>query len=145
MALRPLRPTLAPTAAKAKPRPPRAGMNGTEKRYATYLDGQVLLGKVRGWGFQRITLRLGDDCRYTPDFDVQVADGTLEFHEVKGFWRDDARVKIRVAADRYPWYAFKAITAGKTPGTGWEIEAFEPTRGSGDHPRVPDTLFAVSG
>lgn len=142
MGLRPLHPTLPPVAARAIVRAPRAGMNGIEKRYAAYLDGRIALGQVRGWGFARMTLRLADDCRYTPDFDVQMVDGTLEFHEVKGHWRDDARVKIRVACDRYPWFQFRAITSQQG---AWVVEDFTPVRGAGDHPRVPDTLFARSG
>ena len=27
----------------------------------------------------------------------------MEMHEVKGFWQDDARVKIKVAAQMYPF------------------------------------------
>ena len=36
--------------------------------------------------------------------------GVLELHECKGFWRDDARVKIKVAASLYP-FKFIAVTA----------------------------------
>jgi len=49
-----------------------------------------------------------------------LATGDIECHEVKGFWRDDARVKIRVAASLYP-FRFVAVT--KTKG-GWDIEEF---------------------
>ena len=135
---------LSPAPAKAKRLPPRAGMNKTEARYAQHLDLLVAAGKVRGWGYQRIKLRLADDTQYIPDFDVQVEDGTLEFHEVKGHWEDDARVKIKVAANSYPWYGFRAIQWDKET-RGWKVELFTPTRGDGDHPRVPDTLFAISG
>jgi hypothetical protein len=41
-------------------------------------------------------------------------------HEVKGFWQDDARVKIKVAASIYP---FKFIAVKKAKG-GWEREEF---------------------
>ena len=44
----------------------------------------------------------------------------MEMHEVKGFWRDDARVKIKVAADIYP-FRFLAIKKAKD---GWEKESF---------------------
>jgi hypothetical protein len=50
-------------------------MNGTEAEYA-----RLFLGD-RVWGFEAITLRLGDDCRYTPDFWVLGDDDVLEFHE----------------------------------------------------------------
>jgi hypothetical protein len=52
------------------------------------------------------------------------ADGVLEMHEVKGFWQDDARVKIKVAASIYP-FRFVAVTArAKKHGGGWEREEF---------------------
>lgn len=52
------------------------------------------------------------------------ADGVMEMHEVKGFWTDDARVKIKVAADQYPFrfIAFKAVA--KSRGGGWLREEF---------------------
>lgn len=52
------------------------------------------------------------------------ADGVLELHEVKGFWSDDARVKIKVAADRFP-FRFRAFKArAKRHGGGWAVEEF---------------------
>ena len=51
-------------------------------------------------------------------------DGILEMHEVKGFWQDDARVKIKVAASIYP-FRFVAVKArAKKHGGGWEVENF---------------------
>lgn len=55
---------------------------------------------------------------YTPDFFVMLASGALEAHEVKGFWQDDARVKIKCAADIYPLRFF----AVKKSKMGWLIE-----------------------
>ena len=144
MGLKPLLPPAPLPLAKAKVRQPRASMNGLESRYAKHLDLLVVTGKILGWGYQRIKLRLADNTQYIPDFDVLMADATLEFHEVKGHWEDDARVKIKVAADGYPWYGFRAVTWAKE-GRFWQVELFDPSRGSGTHARVPDSLFAVSG
>lgn len=38
----------------------------------------------------------------------------MECHEVKGFWTDDAKVKIKVAAEQYPFrfIAFKKCKLG---------------------------------
>ena len=53
-----------------------------------------------------------------------LADGQMEAHEVKGFWRDDARAKIKIAADQYP-FRFIAVTAkAKKAGGGWSVESF---------------------
>ncbi len=65
---------------------------------------------------------LGDDLRYTPDFIVQKMDGSLEVEEVKGFWRDDARAKIKMFATLYP-FPVRAYTKAKTH-SGWDVETF---------------------
>ena len=52
------------------------------------------------------------------------SDGTMEMHEVKGFWQDDARVKIKVAADMYPLKFIAVKRRSKKNGGGWSIEEF---------------------
>lgn len=47
-----------------------------------------------------------------------LADGLVEFHEVKGFMRDDARVKFKVAAALYPWFEWVLVVRD---GKGWEV------------------------
>lgn len=85
-------------------------MNRTEAAYATTLEAA--------------TLKLADGCRYTPDFAVLRADGIMEMHEVKGYWTDDARVKVKVAAEKFP-FVFKAVyKQAKKDGGGWRIEEF---------------------
>ena len=74
--------------------------------------------------FEGIKLRLADNTFYTPDFAVMRADGQLECHEVKGFWQDDARVKIKVAADQYPFRFIAVTVRDKKDGGGWNVEEF---------------------
>lgn len=103
---------------------PRGEMNKTEAEYFRHLEGRKLLGEVIWYGFEAITFKLGKDCRYTPDFVVQLSDGMLEAHEVKGFWADDAKVKIRLAAEKFP-FAFKAFKKqAKKHGGGFSCEEF---------------------
>lgn len=78
-------------------------MNRTEAAYAARLDVLKVAGEVAEWWYEGITLKLGADCRYTPDFLVMLPDLTLEVHETKGFMRDDALVKLRVAAGMFPF------------------------------------------
>jgi hypothetical protein len=52
------------------------------------------------------------------------ADGSLECHEVKGFWADDARVKIKVAAEMYPFRFIAIMKLPKRDGGGFSIEEF---------------------
>lgn len=99
-------------------------MNRTEEAYAAHLERLRLAGDVEWYRFEGVKLRLADKTFYTPDFAVMAGDGFMEMHEVKGFWTDDARVKIKVAADQYPFrfIAFKAIP--KSRGGGWGREEF---------------------
>jgi hypothetical protein len=99
-------------------------MNKLEQRYSLHLEAQKLAGEVLWWKFEGIKLRLADNTFYTSDFDVMVADGTLEIHEVKGQWFDDARVKIKVAASLYPFRFVSVRPEAQKCGGGWAREEF---------------------
>lgn len=99
-------------------------MNKTEAAYGSHLELRRIAGEVVWYKFEGIKLRLADNTFYEPDFAVMLADGSFEIHEVKGFWTDDARVKVKVAADIYP-FQFRALKAlPKSKGGGWEEEVF---------------------
>lgn len=99
-------------------------MNKSEAVYERDLRDALTLGDIRWYLFEGVKLRLADNCFYSPDFIVMANDGVLECHEVKGFWTDDARVKIKVAAQRFP-FRFKAVQAlAKKHGGGWKVETF---------------------
>lgn len=95
-------------------------MNKTEAEYAAMLELRKRAGEIAWYAFESVKLRLADATFYSPDFTVMLANGALELHEVKGFWQDDARVKIKVAAALFP-FQFFAVT--KKRGA-WEVEAF---------------------
>lgn len=99
-------------------------MNKTEAAYADTLELRRIAGEVAWFKFEGLKFRLADNTFYTPDFAVMLADGSLEAHEVKGHWEDDARAKIKIAADMYP-LRFIAIQrqSGKAGGD-WKIEEF---------------------
>lgn len=80
-----------------------AGMNKTEKARAIELEALKRAGEIRDWFYEKITLKLADDTRYTPDFFVVENDGGCRFEETKGFWREDAKVKLKVAAAQMPF------------------------------------------
>lgn len=102
-----------------------ADMNGTEKARAIELEAMRRDGRIASWAFERVTLKLADDCRYTPDFFVVDLLGGITFEETKGHWRDDAKVKIRVAAEQFPQFTFRALVAKpKKDGGGWAITDF---------------------
>lgn len=109
---------------RALGRLPTGTMNKTEKAYAAFLDTLIACQDVLWWKFEGVKLRLAGNTFYSPDFLVLRADGALECHEVKGFWQDDARVKIKVAADLYPMQFIAAQALPKSKGAGWKIERF---------------------
>ena len=100
------------------------GMNSLEKKYADHLRIIQLVGEIHSFAFERHNLKLADRTYYKPDFEVMLLDGTIEFHEVKGFMMDDANVKIKVAAAQFPQYVFRLVQWDRK--TGWKINAYPP-------------------
>lgn len=85
-------------------------LNKTERAWLTNLR---VVERNQWIGIQNITLKLGFDTRYTPDFMVILPAGNLVAYEVKGFMRDDAAVKIKVAARLFPWIEFILVKRNK--------------------------------
>ena len=99
-------------------------MNKTEAAYAQTLEIEKQHGFVLWWRFEALKFRLADNTFYTPDFAVLRSDNQLEAHEVKGFWQDDAKAKIKIAADMYPIKFIAVKAKAKKHGGGWEVEEF---------------------
>lgn len=114
--------------ARAQPAREPGRMNRTEAAYADLLEGLRISGAILRWRYEPLKLRLADRTFYEPDFMIITSDGLIELHEVKGRtgagpggWMDDARVKIKVAAEMYEEFLF--IGASKIKG-GWKHETF---------------------
>ena len=99
-------------------------MNKTEQAYGAHLELLRQSGYVAWFKFEGVKLRLADNTFYSPDFAVMLTDGQMQMHEVKGFWQDDARVKIKVAADLYPFEFIAVKAKAKKDGGGWSVEEF---------------------
>jgi hypothetical protein len=103
------------------------GMSPTERRYAGHLEMLRLEGHILGWWFERVRLVLAPkrdghrEKTLTIDFLVQLFDGSLELHDVKGTTRSgkkpapwvegDAKEKARWATEIFPFpirYAYEA-------------------------------------
>lgn len=97
-------------------------MNKLEQEYEDHLKRHMMAGDIISYQFESIKLKLADKTYYTPDFMVVNADGTMELHEVKGFWEDDARVKIKVAAAKFWMFQFIGVQKDKT---AWRYEEFK--------------------
>src|ERR1035437_3171040 len=70
----------APGVFVIKPSTDEAKLNKTERARLAHLR---MLG-LTPVGIQDITLKLGDDCRFTPDFNY-ICGGQFYFEDVKGF------------------------------------------------------------
>lgn len=117
------RKTRLPPARGRRPSHQPGRMNTLEKAYAeNVLDVRKAAGEIAGYWFEEVNLRLADRTYYRPDFLVMLADGELEFHEVKGHWEDDARVKIKVAASRFPFRFLAVEKRPKKQGGQWVFE-----------------------
>jgi len=94
-------------------------MNKGEAAYATHLEALKRAGHISQYRFEGLTLRLGEDLRFTADFFVVNADDEIELHEVKPaskgkyFAREDAKIKLKVAAEQYP---FRVYVCWPAPG-----------------------------
>jgi hypothetical protein len=105
--------TLSKVKAKGRTKHERGQMNRVEREYAAELDLRLKADDIVWWGFEALTLRLADRTTYTPDFVILHNDGLVEIVEIKGHWEDDARVKIKVAAEQFFMFQFVAITVTK--------------------------------
>jgi hypothetical protein len=107
------------TAAKRRAREPRSTvqrgpgvapvMNKLESRFACQLEAWRLSGEIMEWRAFPSALSLARRCVYHPDFFARFPDGTEVMYEVKGFMREDAAVKLRVAADKFRMYKFVVV------------------------------------
>ena len=106
---------LKPVAKASKCGPAADRMNKTERAYAVELAAMQAAGEIVRWRFEAITLLLADPAhtggrgvRYTPDFAIWTP-GKLRFVEIKGFLRDDAKLKFLWARQQFPEWEFTML------------------------------------
>ncbi len=98
-----------------RPRRKMGEMNALERAFSEVLEGRLKEGSICRWDYEPCALRISwphngvRGSSYTPDFRVILADGEVVFYETKGFMRDDARLKLKVASERHP-YRFCLVT-----------------------------------
>lgn len=110
-------------------------MNRGEAAYAQHLEALRLAGRLRAWQYEPPKLRLALRTFYTPDFQVVTASGKVEYHEVKGrkgkgfYAREDAMIKLKVAAERYRDATFFICWPAKGKGAGWMFQRVRSSEG----------------
>lgn len=121
---------LNPTRSRFGKRHVPGQMNKTEAAYAELLHQRFVgceqLGAagVLMWEFEAVTFKLAHDCRFTPDFMIWLADGSIEYVDTKGAGpvADDALVKIKTAAAKFSMYTF--VIEQLTKSDGWQRREF---------------------
>jgi len=97
--------------------------NQTEQRFEDeVLRPGMMTGDFLWYRFEGVKLRLADNTFLTVDYAVLPKDGVLTMIDVKGgpgVFMEDARVKMRVAADTYP-FVFQMAWPEK--GRGWTFK-----------------------
>jgi len=99
-------------------------MNWLETAFAKHLDTQKAAGMVVAWHYEcfRMRIAFGDKPAWIKvDFFVLYSDGSIRLFETKGFWREAARLRIKVAAGVYPWAKFIGVKRIKQE---WIYEQF---------------------
>ncbi len=109
---------------------PRRGVaNKWERRFRDeVLEPQRLIGEILWYAFEDVKFRLATGAWYTPDWVARSIEGGMIAYEVKGHWREAARVRIKVAAENHPLesgWRFIAVTRDKKTGE-WAYEHIKP-------------------
>lgn len=99
-------------------------MNKLEAKYDLVLRARQQVGEIAWYKFHGISLRLADGTFFRSDFAVMQSSGLMEIHEVKGFMMGDARAKLAIAADLYPFRFLLVREVPKKDGGGWSLEEF---------------------
>lgn len=83
-------------------------MNGQESKYAHLLENRKRAGEILDWGYESMRFKLAPGSIYTPDFFV-VYEDHMELIEIKGFLREAAGVRFKVAVEKYPWFKWTML------------------------------------
>jgi len=77
-----------------------------EANYARYLIWLEGIGEIAGWEYEPDMFEFDKIKRgtrfYTPDFKITNKDGSIEYHEVKGWMDKQSATKLKRMAKYYP-------------------------------------------
>lgn len=94
-----------------------------EADFARYLELAKNNGLIARYTYKGMKFRVGIGAWYTPDFNVQDNEGFYTQYEVKGHWREAAKVRIKSAALLYP---FSFVAVYRKGAMAFEFEDFSP-------------------
>lgn len=102
----------------------RGEMNGLESQFAQRLEDLKQIKAIRSWSYESVKFRIAfgeKPCWFTPDFVVVDRMGEIACYETKGWWREAARLRIKVAAGVVTWARFIGVKRIKGE---WIFESF---------------------
>ena len=79
-----------------------------------------MTSQIQAWHFEALNFRLGPNLHYRPDFFV-IYEDSFELIEVKGWLREDAKIKFITATQTYPYFKWKMVKAGKGDPSTWKV------------------------
>lgn len=94
-------------------------MGKLEAEFFEHVQMQPTTAWVR---FEGITFRLAKGSSYTPDLVVMLTSGEIICYEVKGYWLANARTKVKVVAEMFPFHFVGVMKDRKTKE--WVMEHF---------------------
>lgn len=101
----------------------KKGPNKTELAFAEHL---ALKHPTIPIEHEPFVMKLGNGVRYIPDFFLCIGQQPTVY-EVKGFMREDAAAKIKMAASKFKWIQFNLVfKRTKAQGGGWEVQRVLP-------------------
>lgn len=118
------------------PREPSDGMTKLERDFWERLRAAREAHTFQAVWREPVKLRLAGRCWYTPDFLTVSSLGQLTFWETKGYMREDASVKLKVAAETYPCFGFVLVVCERRE---WHCRPVT-SRGISPHPSTPGWL-----
>lgn len=109
---------------------PGIAKNDWESRYGSQLHLRMMASDIAMYAYQPIRLRLATAVWYTPDYIVRHIDNTIECVEVKGFMREAANLRLKIAVDRFPQFRFTIAKLDK--GNWTHRKLLRPLAAAGD-------------
>lgn len=83
--------------------------------YVSYIVPRLHSGEIVKCLSPGMQFYLAKSTTYKPDFVCLMSDGSLRIFETKGFFREDAIVKLKVSAEIFSFFQFFLVTKkGKT-------------------------------
>lgn len=101
-----------------------------EANYARYLNWLVSIGEIASWAYEAEQFEFKNIKRgtrfYIPDFKITNKDGTIEYHEIKGYMDEKSATKLKRMAKYYPEIKLILIGASEYRALSNQLKSLIP-------------------